>query len=247
MAKDFKNILDLGGLISNLPEDKIPDRNASDISDIDMSINGLIQTKGGYDIFGNDTSAAGSSLRGYLFNKNYGTLQRIKLRVRDDGSNSILEWLNPSNTSTADGKWETLQSGLEQGAVMGFAPFNTSDTNRLVLCNGVDAYSFWNGDTGTVASVTANTIVINEDVGIEGFGATGSIMVDGTEYAYTGEAGSTFTGVTPDPTTQNPAASSGVAQIVDVTTGAALDVGNILLTSQARIWMVPTAYPSQLS
>lgn len=238
---DFKHILDLGGLITNIPEDKIPIRNASDVKNIDFSQPGLIQTSGGYEDFANDINAAGEGLRGYLYKKNYGTLKRILLRVRDDGSNSHLEWLNPDNPDTADGKWETLVANLTQGAVMGFTPFNNTNKNQLIFCNAVENYSTWNGATATVTSVTPNTIVTNEDLASEGFDSSGSILVDGTEYAYTGISGNTFTGVTPDPTIQNPSAGTGIAQKPDTTSYSTLPKGNILLTASARVWVAGVA------
>ena len=163
------------------------------------------------------------------------------LRVRDDGTNSYLEWLNPSNITAAqggtdDGKWETLVSGLTTGAIMGFTPFNNTNANLLVFCNAVDNYSTWSGATATVASVTSNTIVTNTaDLTLEGFSATGSLMVNGVEYAYTGISSTTFTGVTPDPTSDNPGALTGVAQ--KHTEYASNPKGNILLTASARVWL----------
>jgi len=47
----------------------------------------------------------------------------------------------------------------------------------------------------------------------------------------------TFYGVTPDPTTQNPAEDSGIAQVPDTTTYASTVKGNILLTSQRKLWV----------
>lgn len=235
---DFKNIQDLGGLFTSAPEDKIADRNASDLLNIDFSQTGLIQTSGGFEEFANGINAAGNGLRGFLYKKNFGTLKRILLRVRDDGTNSHLEWLNPSNPSTDDGKWETLVANLTQGAVMGFAAFNNTNVNQLMFCNGKDNMSQWNGATGLVASVTSTTIVIEETIASEGFNTTsGSIVIDGTEYAYTGTSGSTFTGVTPDPTSQNPAAKTGVVYKPDTSTLSGNPKGNILLTASARLWV----------
>lgn len=236
---DFKQLSDFGGLVTSLPEDKIPERNASDLMNIDLSQAGMIQTSGGFSEYGSRIeNEPGSNLRGFLYKKGFGTLKRVKLRVRDNGSKSVLEWLNASNTAnSAEGEWELLVDNLTQGAVMGFTAFNQSNANQLIFCNAVDNYSTWNGVTGVLASVTATTIVIDEDVAFEGFDATGSILVAGTEYAYTGISASTFTGVTPDPTIQSPSAGSGVTQKPDTTTHTTLPKGNILLTASARVWL----------
>ena len=74
---DFKNIDNLGGLITQLPSDKIPIRNASDIGNIDMSLHGMIQTQGGWRLFGNKITATGINQIGFLFKKNFGTIKKI--------------------------------------------------------------------------------------------------------------------------------------------------------------------------
>lgn len=321
MAQEYKNITDLGGLYTNAPADKIPLRNASDILNIDLSSPGFIQTKKGYDLFANQITTPGKNTRSYLYKKNYGTPRRIKLRVRDDGTNGTLEWLNPYNPATTDGKWETFVSGLTTGAIMGFTPFNNTDKNQLVFCNAVENYSTWNGATARVSSVVGHTITgttiafvdsnpdtitdsgngfvtagfqagdvivvsgaVNagnngtftidtvvagtitltagatltaesagatvtitcgritkastETFAFEGFDTTGSILVDGTEYAYTGGTSTTtLTGVTPSPVVQNPVAGSGIIQKPDTSTYSSNPKGNVLLTAQARVWL----------
>lgn len=250
MAK-YKTLSDLGGLFTSLPEDKIPDRNASDINSMDLSVAGMIQTSGGYELYANEIVPSGGTVGKiqsmFLFRKNFGTHLKVKIRTRDNGTNTILEWLNPNNTTTADGKWEPLHSTFTTGKVMGYTPFNDSTTNKLVMGNGTDNYTIWNGATGQVASVTSNTIVISETIASEGFASSGDIEVDGTQYAYSGTSGSTFTGVTPDPTSQNPSAGTGVAQSPDTTTYSSLPKGNVLLTAGGRVWLagVPTR-PSTL-
>lgn len=59
MSQDFKNIQDLGGLYTDAPSDKIPDRNASDIANIDLSLRGLIQTRKGFGLISDEITAVG--------------------------------------------------------------------------------------------------------------------------------------------------------------------------------------------
>jgi len=398
MSNPYQNLTELGGLITDRPADKIPITSASDIANMDLSQRGLIQTRGGYEKFADDTTAVGVSLRGYLFIKNFGDNKRIKLRVIDNLTTSVLQWHNPSNPSTGDGKWEDLVTGLTTGKVMGFATANGnggSNVNLVVFCNGVNNLSTWNGATALVSSVTSTSITADtiafvdsnpdtitdsgngfvtagfvagdkivvsgtsnnngtytidtvaagtitliasdaltaEGAGTdftivagtivktgtstfiqEGFTASGNIIIDGTSYAYdsnstitdttiafvnsnpdtitdsnngfltagfkagdviyasgsadntgyftidtvtagtitliasdsvsTFTAGSAITitstrliGVTPDPTTQNPDANSGIAQKADTTTHSGLTKGNILLTTQRKLWI----------
>lgn len=239
--KKYENIMDLGGLWSSLPDDKIPMRNASDILNIDLSEPGLIQTKKGYEIYGKQDTTIGECTRSFLYRKNYGTLLNVKLVVTDDGTNSVLKWHNADHPDDANGKLETLVSGLTTGAIMGFAPINGDQgakVNKLAFCNAAENFSTWNGATGTVASVTSNTIVINETIATEGFDtSSGSVLIDGTEYAYTGTSASTFTGVTPDPTVQAPTAGYGVASKPDTTTLSGNSKGNIFTVTMGKIFM----------
>lgn len=245
-TKDFINILDAGGLITNTIEEKINDRNASEARNIDFSIAGLLQSKKGWSLVGNKTAGAGVVSRIYTFKKNYGTIDKVILRVRDDGATSIVEWFNASNQVSSDGKWEPLKTGLTTGAIMGFAPANGNagaKVNLLIMSNAVESGFTWNGATATVASVTTSTIVCNETLSTsgdqEGFTATGNVIIDGTVYAYTGVTAKTLTGVTPDPTSQNPSAGVGVCQ--DTTDVAAIPKGNVLLVSQRKLWVAGVA------
>jgi len=214
-----QSILGFGGLVTNTTPDKIPDRNATDVRNIDFSTNGMIQSARGYSLYGNKVTEPGNCVDAYLYKKNFGTLQRVKLRTRDNGSSIVLEWLNPNNISeSTDGYWETLVSGLTTATKMGFASANGDGgqkVNKLVMGNAVDAMMVWNGSTATVASVTTNTIVCDETLLTEGFDTAGTVIIDGTEYAYTGITSKTFTGVTPDPSAGGVVANMGVAQVVN--------------------------------
>jgi len=240
MSTDFKNILDLGGLRTNTPEDKIPDRNSTECRNIDFSLAGMIQTKEGYGLIGQETAGGGQVTRLFTFKKAFGTQEKVLVGMFDNGTTAVLKWLNPNNDDYEGGKWEQLVGSLTTGKHMGFAVANGNDAalvNVMIFCDGICNLSYWNGAISSVASVTSNTIVM-EDVGAtEGFTTTGSVLIDGTEYAYTGISSKTLTGVTPDPTVQAPAAGSGVAQKPDTTTYAALDKGNILLVSQGKLFI----------
>jgi hypothetical protein len=240
MSEGFKNLLDLGGLKTNVPEDKINDRNATEVRNIDFSLSGMIQTKEGYGLIGNETAGGGQVTRLFVFKKAFGTQEKILLRMCDTGSAAILEWLNSNNDNYEGGKWEQLVGSLTTGKLMSFAVANGNDgelVNVMVFCDGICNLSYWNGAVSSVASVTTNTIVMNDVAATEGFTATGSVLVDGTEYAYTGITSATLTGVTPDPTTQAPAANTGVAQKPDTSTYSGLDKGNILLVTQGKLFI----------
>lgn len=219
MAQEFKTLFDLGGLASNSPIDKIPDRNASDCANIDFSINGLIQTRSGYRQFANKIEDAGQCLDYFLFRKNFGTKKDIHLRVRSDDTESILEYLDDTVSETyPDGVYRTLVDGLEPMASMGFAIANGDGglkINKVVMGNAVDNMMQWNGALATIDEVTSNTIVCKETLATEGFdtGFNMKLIIGGVEYTYTGITDKTFTGVTPDPSAIP--ANTSVAQAVD--------------------------------
>lgn len=217
-TESVQNILGFGGLVTNTTPDKIPDRNASNVKNIAFDLNGIVQTARGYSLYGNLVEEAGNCVDSFLYKKNFGTLQNIKLRTRDNGTLIKLEWLNPYNISeSTDGYWELLKTSLTTGTKLGFASANGdggAKVNKLVMGNAVDDMMVWNGATGKLVSSTANTIVIAETVATEGFDtASGTLMVSGVVYTYTGTSGSTFTGVTPNPSAL--VANVGVTQTVN--------------------------------
>ena len=217
MANKFVNIANLGGLITNMPADKIPDRNSSDCANMDFSLGGMIQTNKGFDPYGNQIEEPGGCVRFWLYKKNFGTLKRVKMLLTDNGTTQTLKWFNTANVSdNSDGYWEILKTGLTTGTILDKAVANGdggSKVNKIIMGNGVDNMMVWNGATGTVASVTTNSIVLNEILQGEGFDTAGKVIINGTDYTYTGVSGSTFTGVTPDPTGM--VVNTGVAQKVD--------------------------------
>jgi hypothetical protein len=93
---------------------------------------------------------------------------------------------------------------------------NTLKKDDCLFVNGTADLQMWNGGFGLISSTTANTIVLDRTIVASMItAASGTVVVNGTTYTYTGSSGSTLTGVTPDPTGE--AATSGVLQSVTVT------------------------------
>ena len=213
----------------------------------------------GYSKFGNQANDDDddSIIRKYTYVKGDGI--EIMLQVRDDATNYILEYLNKEDIrNSSTGEWSILEAGLSRSrtisdgttklADFGFAPYNDSGNDQLVYGNGVETRRIWNGAFGKISSSTVNTIVLNGTATCaeRGFSSTGSVIVNGTSYTYTGLTSATFTGVTTDPTGE--ATGSGVAQTVDSTTLSALDNSSILLSTQSRLFQAGiTATPNQVT
>lgn len=211
----------------------------------------------GYSVFGHQTNSGHNIIRKYTYCRSDGT--EIMLQVRDNATNYIIEYLNREDVrNSQDGEWSILEAGLSRSRVLqdgstkkawfDFAPFNDTGTNQCVYGNGVETMRIWNGATGKIASSTVNTIVLSGTATLaqRGFSATGSLIINGTTYTYTGLSGQTFTGVGTDPTGE--AIGSGVAQAVDSSTLSGEDACAIILSTQARLFTAGiTATPNQVN
>ena len=151
----------------------------------------------------------------------------IPLRVREDGSNTHWEWYN-----SVDEAWDVLLPNLTTAKIPQFADFNTSTQDEVWGCNGTENMTLWTKIVGSVASNTSTVITLNEVAATAGF-SSGTIIVDGTEYSYSGISGSTLTGLTGLPTFD---ANEGVAQAADDSTYSALPKMDILYSNRARMW-----------
>lgn len=88
---------------------------------------------------------------------------------------------------------------------------NSAKKDKLLFVNGSDDLFEWGGGFGLISSTTANTIVLDRTVVNSRIPtASGTVIVNGTTYTYTGSSASTLTGVTPNPTGE--ANGSGVLQ-----------------------------------
>lgn len=93
---------------------------------------------------------------------------------------------------------------------------NTLKKDDCVFVNGTDNMYKWGGGFGFIASTTANTIVLDRTVTVSFLpAASGSVVVNGTTYTYSGSGGSTLTGVSPNPSGE--ANGSGVLEAVTTT------------------------------
>ena len=151
----------------------------------------------------------------------------IVLRVREDGSNTHIEWYN-----SVDNAWDILLPDLTTAKIPMFADFNTSTQDEVWWCNGTENMTLWTKIVGSVASNTATVITLNEVAATAGF-STGTVIVDGTEYSYSGVSGNTLTGLSGLPTFD---ANEGVAQAADDSTYSALPKMDILYSNAARMW-----------
>mgnify|MGYP000120823998 CR=1 FL=1 len=150
------------------------------------------------------------------WNTSSGTELAIRGRYDDTAAANVMEvYFNSA--------WVQVASGFTS-AKLGFPRSTNSgwwnDTEGIDILPFVDKSSNiygWNGAISLVASVTTNTIDISGDtIAVQRYKTgSGTLLIDGAEYAYTGSSGNQFTGVTPDPSAAGIAADDVVSQKID--------------------------------
>lgn len=161
---------------------------------------GRVATREGYSLFG----AASSTIKPIEsnFDWKHSTGGEINLRSYDeflqfyDTNKSV--WVNLKDSfSVVDFVFDTWWD-------------NTEGIDLLLFVNGSDKIWSWSGATAVLASATANTITKSgTSTWAEArflTAGTRKVIIDGTEYTYTGGEGTTtLTGVTPDPSGESAA------------------------------------------
>lgn len=77
---------------------------------------------------------------------------------------------------------------------------DTAKKDLLLFCDGTDGMKKWSGGIALIASSTVNTIVFANNAATYGFSGSGTVIINGTEYTFSGVTTTTLTGVSPDPT-----------------------------------------------
>jgi hypothetical protein len=216
------------GVQTSRDSDDIPDGKSP------MLINGRISGSHfrgatGYEIIGSRDATPGSITSKFTYNRNDGT--QVMVRVKDDAATGVLQWYDATND-----EWYTLIAGLTTGKRMGYAEFNTSTTNQMIFCNGVQNMSVW---TGAITRLTAAALGASDTLDVEdtsNFPATGTIMYNGTEKAYDSKTATSFH-ATAGNWHASAGANDGVAQAADDSTHSAVTKGNILLSAKDRLWI----------
>jgi hypothetical protein len=133
--------------------------------------------------------------------------------------------------------WAVFLTGLTS-TDFGFAEFNINANaeSRLYFGNGVDDSGFWNGGyTNLNGALVGGEAVITVD-STASFGATGSLIIGTTTVTYTGVTATTFTGCV-----GTPAAADNLTVTQKATTSAGIPKGNIWMSAQNRLFVVPSA------
>ena len=148
--------------------------------------------------------------------------------------------------STGAVTWRDLMTGLTNTKIRFTTFWDTTDlqTQMLFVMGDTNIYE-WSGGVTTVDSVTANTITKQgaEFWAEKGFTSTGTVVINGTTYTYTGGSGSTtLTGVTPDPTgtAQGDIAHQGVITNTNASMSLTLGRNDLVETLNNQLYVAAT-------
>lgn len=235
-TEKFTILRSFDGLRTDRDSDDILDGQSPDL--LNVRFNGShFRGAHGYSLIGSRNSSSGEVSAKYTYRRNDG--QERMLRVIDNGSSGTLQWYDIVNN-----EWYNLIASLTTGKIMGFAEFNTSSTNNLIFCNGVENVSTWTGAiTRLTASLAGGETTINVSDTTD-FPSSGTIIYNGTEIAYSAKTATTFTVASAH---ASAGADDGVAQAADDSTYSSITKGNILLSAKDRLWIAgQPAAPSAL-
>lgn len=136
------------------------------------------------------------------------------------GATYVLVISNSTLYVVVNNVWYVLQASLTKTRYV-FDKWwdNSLKQDVCLFVNGTSNIYKWNGGFGLISSTTANTIVLDRTITASFLtAASGSVVVNGTTYTYSGSSGSTLTGVSPNPTGE--ANGSGVLQVVATTSNS---------------------------
>lgn len=234
------------GLYSLRRSTEIPHSFAAHVLNIDLSSSSQIAPLKGHSRFGHQPNAADKVNRMFTYERGNG--YKTIVQVRDNGTNTLLEALiRGDNRNSQDGQWMILEEGFTTGKVMSFAPFNDTGVDNLLMSNGTDIFTAWNGAIcladGAISAGGA-TITVSKTTDdpktnpTDGFGATGTLVYRDTagvrvEVTYTGKTGTTFTGCAGATASAD---NTGIAQIPDITTYSGVPKFSYIITAQGRVW-----------
>ena len=157
----------------------------------------------GYTLDGTKSSVAAPILGAYDYEMHTGDIRHLRsgflTTVGNDGKLQY-RYVAPTGTVT----WRDLMTGLTNTTInfTNFWDATGLQSHCLFVMGDSNIYD-WSGGVTTIASVTSNTITKQgTDIwALSGFTQTGSVVINGVTYTYSGGYDTTtLTGVSPDPT-----------------------------------------------
>lgn len=164
---------------------------------------GTIAVRDGLKRYGVADATYQGVVSAYEWNTSLGA--ELPLRVLGETSDGAADGKLQVMSTIADGTtplWYDLQTGLTLTRYVFDAYWdNTLKKDFLVMVRGDSNLYTWQGGVGKLTGTTASTITLENTPATTGFDtASGSVLINGSTYAYTGTSGNDLTGVTPNPT-----------------------------------------------
>ena len=186
-----------------------------------------VASRKGYTLDGGAETAIAPILASYDWNMHIGEERHLRAGFMTTASNGKLQYRYVDSAGTVT--WRDLMTSLTSVAFNfdTFWDFTTEKKDFLLFVDGSSNIYEWSGGLATFASATVNTIVIEGTPSIAernfyNLTPWGSVVIGGTDYAYTGVSNKTFTGVTPDPTAAGHAVGAIIHQKVKTTANSAM-------------------------
>lgn len=156
--------------------------------------NGAVSVRPGLKRRGSADSTMAGTKASFEWDNSLG--RTLALRV-NDGKLQVESDIVTSGTYV----WYNLLTGLTNTRLI-FAPWwdNSAKKDILLFCDGTTSMKSWSGGIGLIASTTATTIVLTASAASLGFASSGTVIINGTEYTYSGVSSDTLTGVSGTPT-----------------------------------------------
>lgn len=170
----------------------------------------------------------GLQLRGALDATIAGTKSSFEFNIlgniRPVRINNSKMQIEVDTTGSGDYTWNDLLTGLGDNTRFVFDSWWDDDNKKDVMLgvNGTGVLFAWSGGVGLVSSATATTIVLSgsDSVAELGFDSSGTVVVGGVEYVYTGAGVSENVIAAYTSTNNTPAISSSTWHSQSFTTGA---------------------------
>jgi len=152
----------------------------------------VIESRNGYTMVGSESSGTTPIRSKY---DDYINSAGVKLWFREYGTNT-------SNIEVYyKGTWYPFVTGISSHHESYFTEWQNSfdGINHLIWVNGTNSIKYWLGGISSVSSVTANTIVFDDNIINSLQQPGGTVVMNGVTFTYTGISGQTLTGVAPSP------------------------------------------------
>ena len=222
--------------------DDVPLEALVEAQNIDMGGKSSLAPRLGSEVLGTASSAANPIIS--LPRKTLKSSKGRELLVRSHST--VLEWWNEIAET-----WETWDTGYTSEKEFDFTIYD----DYIYLSNGAEALSRARMSFGTVASNAATTLTLNPVSGFSdasdlGFlSGGGTVIVDGTEYTYTGYTGWQLTGLSALPTFTVNDGVMGAVSTAGFSFQSGTPTGNKLLVKNERLLMATgiTLYVSKIA